>query len=222
MMQKLKKPGSQVLKRDTYRTMPWRNGRGSTREIAREPASGEEFAWRLSLADIAKDGGFSAYPGYRRAIVLVAGKSLRLRFDRHGNCSLHRARRGARFEGEWKTHCAVPEGPCTDLSLIVRTGSAAGPTSIVRAPMVLHLTATRRMILARDLYGALFVLDGSVAVTDSTAARSRTVRSQDTLLLSPGPERILTLQSRGRVPAQLVILRWRPGRQDDQVSAHTP
>lgn len=212
MTQNLKKSGSQVLKCDTYRTMPWRNGRGSTREIAREPASGAEFAWRLSLADIEKDGDFSAYPGYRRAIVLVAGESLRLRFNGHGNCSLHPARRGARFEGEWQTHCAVPEGRCTDLSLIVRTGSAAGPACIVRAPMVLHLTSTRRVVLARDLYGALFVLDGSVAVTESTAARSRTVRSRDTLLLSPGAERILTVQSRRRFPAQLVLLRWRPGR----------
>jgi len=212
MMQNLKKPGSQVLKRDAYRTMPWRNGRGSTREIAREPASGEEFAWRLSLADIEQDGDFSAYPGYRRAIVLVAGKSLQLRFNGHGNCSLHAARRGARFEGEWKTHCAVPEGRCTDLSLIVRTGSSVGPAAIVRAPMMLHLTSTRRVALAGDLYGALFVLDGSVAVTEFTAARPRTVRAQDTLLLSPGAERILTLQSRGRSPAQLVLLRWRPGR----------
>lgn len=222
MRRYLKKPACQLLKRDTYRTMRWRNGRGSTLEIAREPASGEEFAWRLSLADIEQDGEFSAYPGYRRALVLVSGKRLQLRFNGHGNCSLDPARRGVRFEGEWKSHCAVPQGRCTDLSLIVRIGSAARPAAIVRAPVVLNLKSTRRVVLSRELYGALFVLDGSAAVAESTTARRRIVRAQDTLLLSPGAERILTLQSRERSPAQLVLLRWRPGRQDDQTSAHTP
>jgi environmental stress-induced protein Ves len=203
-----------LLKHDAYRAMRWRNGRGSTLEIAREPAVGEEFAWRLSLADIERDGEFSAYPGYRRALVLVRGKRLVLRFRGHGSCSLDAARRGTRFEGEWKTRCRVPDGRCTDLSLIVRAGSGARPSAIVRAPTALRLESTRRVVLARDLYGALFVLAGTVAVSESTAARSRTVCARDTLLLSPGPERVLTLRSRERCPAQLVLLRWRPDRPD--------
>lgn len=200
-----------VRKYETYRAMPWRNGRGSTLEIAREPAGGEEFAWRLSLADIERDADFSAYPGYSRAIVLVAGNSLRLRFERHGRHVLNSARRGTRFEGDWQTHCAVPEGRCTDLSLIVRKGTAAGSAAVVREPTVLRFVSTRRVVLAKDLYGALFVLDGSVAIAESTRARSRTVRARETLLLSPGPRRTLVLRTVGQSPAELVILRWRPG-----------
>lgn len=207
-----RKPGSRVRKYESYRAMPWRNGRGSTLEIAREPAMGASFAWRLSLADIDRDGEFSPYPGYRRALVLIAGQGLHLRFRGHGNCFLDPARRGTRFEGDWKTHCALPEGRCTDLSLIVRRGPAHRPTSVVRVPRMLHLESTARVVLARDLYGALFVLEGSVSVTDSIRARPRTIRARDTLLLAPGPQRTLRLRGIGQSAAQLVLLRWRPGR----------
>lgn len=202
---------SRVLRYKSYRSMPWRNGRGSTLEIAREPATGKEFAWRLSLADIERDTAFSAYPGYSRALVLIAGNSLRLRFRRHGHCMLDAAARGTRFEGDWQTHCMVPDGRCMDLSLIVRKGSAARLASVVRAPAVLRLESTRRRVLPRDLYGALFVLSGSVAVGNSTGAPTRTVHRQETLLLAPGPRRILTLRSLRESPAELVILRWHPG-----------
>lgn len=192
--------------------MPWRNGRGVTLEIAREPATGEEFTWRLSLAQIDTDCDFSAYPGYRRALVLAAGDSLRLRFRGHGSRSLGPARRCARFEGDWKTHCAVPEGPCTDLSLIVRGSSVSRPACILRAPMVLRISSTRRVVLAKGLHGALFAIDGSAAVTEFAGARSRSLHTRDTLLLSPGAERILTVRSIGPSSAQLALLRWRAGR----------
>ena len=201
----------QIARREAYRRMPWRNGRGFTLEIAREPAKGDDFAWRLSLADIDRDGDFSAYPGYRRALVLVAGSALRLRYRGNGNCRLDPAKRGTRFEGAWETHCAIPEGRCTDLSLIVRGGADAGPASVVRAPKVLRVKATRHVVLARDLYGALFVIEGSVAVSASVRARPRIVRVRDTLLLSPGRQRTLRLRSLNPSAAQLVLLSWRPG-----------
>lgn len=192
--------------------MPWKNGRGVTLEIAREPAIGEQFAWRLSLAQIDADCDFSPYPGYRRALVLVTGNSLRLQYRGHGSSSLGPARRGTRFQGDWQTHCSVPRGCCTDLSLIVRSGSAARPACIVRAPMLLRIGSSRRVLLAAGLNGALFALDGSVAVAETTGARPRSLRTRDTLLLSAGEQRILTVRNLGATPAQLVLLRWRPGR----------
>jgi environmental stress-induced protein Ves len=211
MIRSKSKPASRVLKHKNYRTMPWRNGRGSTLEIARDPASGEEFAWRLSLADIEDDGDFSAYPGYRRALVLIAGNRLYLRFKGHGHCFLNPTRPGTRFEGDWKTRCALPEGRCTDLSLIVRRGTGTRPASIVRAPLVLRVTSSRRLVVSNDLYTALFVLQGDVVLAESTSVRSHTLRPRDTLLLSPGLERALTIRNlRQSSPARIVLLRWRP------------
>lgn len=204
-------PGWRVLKHESYRAMPWKNGRGSTLEIARDPAAGDEFAWRLSLAAIEEDGDFSVYRGYRRAIVLVEGKSLRLRFWGHGSSSLGPAKRGTRFEGDWKTRCAVPEGRCTDLSLIVRNDPAAQPACIVRAPMVLRVGSTRRVVVAKGLHGALFVLNGALTVAGLNDARPRRLCARDTLFLSPGASRTLTIRNLGEPPAQIVLLRWRPG-----------
>ena len=203
---------SRLLNYESYRAMPWRNGLGSTLEIAREPAAGEQFAWRLSLADIERDTDFSLYPGYSRALVLIAGDSLSLRFGGHGRSLLDSRKRGARFEGDWQTRCSLPQGRCTDLSLIVRKAAGARAGSVVRAPRVVRLGSTRRLALAKALYGALFVLEGSVAVAESVRTRARTVRAQETLLLRPGPARTLTLRSLGQSPCELVILRWRPPR----------
>src|SRR6202035_3919738 len=52
------------LARADYIAMPWRNGAGITHEIAREPAHGALFSWRLSLASLQVNGPFSPYPGY--------------------------------------------------------------------------------------------------------------------------------------------------------------
>ncbi|MGH7108646.1 MAG: HutD/Ves family protein [Acetobacteraceae bacterium] len=206
----MRRRGARLLGYESYRAMPWRNGRGSTLEIARQPAVGEDFAWRLSLADIGEDTDFSAHPGYSRALVLVDGLSLRLRFRGHGHCFLDAKRRSTRFEGDWQTHCAVPKGRCTDLSLIVRRASSAHPAGVVREPRVLALESPRRLVLSESLYGALFVLTGSAVIAEASRGRSHTVRARETLLLSPGPRRTLTLSSLAHPPAQLVILSWKP------------
>lgn len=190
--------------------MPWRNGGGVTLEIAREPARGEEFAWRLSLAQVDGSCDFSAYAGYRRAIVLIGGDVLQLRFRGHGDCTLTAAKRGTRFDGDWKTRCVLPQGPCTDLSLIVRKGSGA-PASVLRAPTLLRIGSTRRLVLAKELYAVLFVIEGSVAITGSMGAGGHVLRPLDALLLTPGSGRPLALRNRGGPPAQLALLRWLPG-----------
>ena len=205
-------PRLQIMRYGRYREMPWRNGRGMTREIAREPRAGEVFAWRLSLAAVEGDCDFSLFAGHRRALVLVEGTALRLRFRGHGTCHLGPAMRTVRFEGDWNTHCALPQGPCTDLSLIVRKGLAERGSCILRAPVVLGIRSARRLVLPRGLYGALFALEGSIAISESNGARRRLLRALDTALLLPGSRRTLTLERLGTNRARLVLLRWRPGR----------
>lgn len=207
----MKTAGYRVVKSGAYRAMPWRNGRGTTLEIGRAPAAAEPFLWRLSLARIEEDGDFSAYPGYRRALVLISGKSLRLRFRGQGECQLGPTKRTARFEGDWITRGTIGAGPCTDLSLIVRKGAPAQRAAIVRAPRVWTLKKARSITLSPELHGAIFVLEGSISVRAAGGARTRVLASLDTLLLDPGPTRTLTLRNRGTTPARLALLRWRAG-----------
>jgi len=55
--------------------VPWKNGAGSTTEIAVFPqdAGFTDFDWRVSLATIGADGPFSVFPGVDRTLALVEG-----------------------------------------------------------------------------------------------------------------------------------------------------
>ena len=63
--------------------VPWKNGGGSTTEIAIGPpnAGFEDFDWRVSLATIEKDGAFSQFPGVDRTLALVEGHGMTLEID---------------------------------------------------------------------------------------------------------------------------------------------
>src|SRR5215467_12821624 len=70
-----------VLRADDRVAVPWRNDGGRTREIAVGGADEEQFDWRVSLADIDRDGPFSGYPGYSRVISVVEGDGVELTVD---------------------------------------------------------------------------------------------------------------------------------------------
>ena len=71
--------------RDQLPVTPWKNGGGSTRELACWPPSAgagadmDNFGWRVSVATIAVPGPFSAFPGVDRQIMLLQGDGVHLR-----------------------------------------------------------------------------------------------------------------------------------------------
>ena len=71
--------------------VPWKNGGGSTRELACWPpgAGMDSFAWRVSVATIARPGPFSAFPGVDRQIMLLE--------DELGEPLFIRAKRGVKL-----------------------------------------------------------------------------------------------------------------------------
>jgi uncharacterized protein len=56
-----------------YRVKPWKNGGGTTTEIAVHPegAGWDDFLWRVGIADIRQSGPFSSFPGIDRSILLL-------------------------------------------------------------------------------------------------------------------------------------------------------
>lgn len=68
--------GSMLIHPAEKTSTPWANGRGSTRELARDVQS----SWRLSMADIGEDAPFSIFPGIERILIVVDGE-VRLRID---------------------------------------------------------------------------------------------------------------------------------------------
>jgi len=60
--------------------VPWKNGGGMTRMLAAR-GEGDKTLWRLSLADIQRDGPFSTFPGLERVLTIVAGDGIDLSRD---------------------------------------------------------------------------------------------------------------------------------------------
>lgn len=67
-----------ILRARDYKVMPWKNGGGETTEIAVSPdgAGLADFDWRVSMAKVAGDGPFSAFPGIDRTLAILEGAGI--------------------------------------------------------------------------------------------------------------------------------------------------
>ncbi|MFI7319154.1 HutD family protein [Streptomyces venezuelae] len=113
----------ELLRWTAYRTVPWRNGGGTTREVA------EGAHWRVSVADVAGDGAFSHFPDTDRVITPVEGEGMRLTVSGTG----HQVFPLAPFAlpGDAPTHCHLPSGPVRNLNVMTRRGRATARVRIV-------------------------------------------------------------------------------------------
>jgi environmental stress-induced protein Ves len=109
---------SQVISSLDYRRERWRNGLGWTREILRLPAQGDDWALRLSVAEIEQDAAFSAFPGVERELVLLQGNGVRLRFDDGRVAEVLPPHGRVRFAGEETLHGELVDGTTHDFNLM--------------------------------------------------------------------------------------------------------
>lgn len=69
----------QILASSSYRRVPWKNGLGSTLEIATDAAQpGGAWTWRLSFAEVPARAPFSSFPGIDRHIAVLDGAGMTL------------------------------------------------------------------------------------------------------------------------------------------------
>lgn len=161
-----------------YRVMPWKNGQGITREIAREPASGEDFLWRLSIAEVAASGDFSPFPGYDRTISLIEGAGMRLIFEEAPEKRIEHRFEPFDFNGDWFCHCKLIAGPVRDFNLMVDRKRARGRTEVLS----LSESAIRRSVEAGWLL--VYCAEGALSAGGTSAEAGDTVR------LGPGSHEI--------------------------------
>ncbi|WP_027488405.1 HutD/Ves family protein [Allorhizobium undicola] len=113
----------QLLKSANYKTVPWKNGGGVTREVAlhRDESLHPDFMWRVSIATVAEDGPFSAFPGIDRSIAVLAGNGMVLETDGHSTTLM---KDGAPhvFDGASPVHARLIAGETVDLNLMSRRG----------------------------------------------------------------------------------------------------
>ncbi|UTW08061.1 HutD/Ves family protein [Pseudomonas benzenivorans] len=109
---------TQIYRAATYVATPWKNGLGSTLEVARDAGEGlEGFGWRLSIADIDQANGFSSFSGYQRVITVLEGEGMRLEVDGEHSAPLLAFEPFA-FSGDSSVHCQLLRGGIRDFNLI--------------------------------------------------------------------------------------------------------
>jgi environmental stress-induced protein Ves len=179
---------ARVIRNHDLVRVPWKNGGGTTAEIAAFPeGSGfETFGWRVSMADVASDGPFSLFPGIDRTLIVIEGDGIEL--DVEGIAySLDTASPKLSFSGDDITAGRLLSGPIRDLNVMTRRGQFRHRTRFVEAGVAL---------LSEDTSVAFLVpLDGPFDVTlDSTIHSLSTL---DTLMLEATQD-LIQLSGAGR------------------------
>nr|WP_295888582.1 HutD family protein [uncultured Devosia sp.] len=131
---------SQLLGPDDFRSMPWRNGLGTTVEMAREDDANGEMLWRVSAADVVEPGAFSLFPGIDRILTLIEGPGFELDFPDHGRVVPVELLRPVAFSGDWATRAQTVRGPSRDLNVMTARERASAKVHVHRdAASSVHL-----------------------------------------------------------------------------------
>lgn len=139
--------------KSAYRSMPWRNGGGTTLELLCEPGNGaqhsDRFLYRVSIADVRTDGPFSRFDGYDRHIMLVAGEGMTLTGGPSGPIELRTLLQPASFSGDWDIEGTLHAGPVRDFNFMVDRARASSRLEVreLAAPEQFVIEAGTRCIV---------------------------------------------------------------------------
>ena len=140
--------------RERLPATPWKNGGGSTREVACWPrgASIDNFEWRVSIASIAQPGPFSVFEGIDRQITLLDGDGVRLRSaDGRIDHRLDAPNMPFAFSGDEAIDCTLLGGPSNDFNVMTRRGTCHADLRVLEAAAEVEAS----------VHGLLYALEGS-------------------------------------------------------------
>lgn len=110
----------QMIPLEEVAPSPWRNGGGVTREVLAWPTP-QDWDWRISVAEIEKDGPFSRFEGVERWFAVLGGAGVRLAVD--GKVHEMTAQgEPLRFDGAKDCACELIDGPTEDFNLMLKHG----------------------------------------------------------------------------------------------------
>lgn len=185
----------------TARAMPWKNGGGTTVELAISPADAdlEDFAWRISTAQVAVDGAFSSFPGIDRSLAVLAGDGMCLQHADGRRETLLSGDAIAVFSGEEAISAQLLDGPITDLNLMTRRGLWTHQVQLLK------WQGTRR--LENDAAVMLLWNGGQTAVDVNAGGAMHPLTAGNGLLIENEPGQ---LHLHAQRPALLYVARLNP------------
>lgn len=122
-----------LVPRTDQKQVPWRNGKGSTREIAIDPPDATvagAFRWRVSSAPVLSSGPFSQFAGIDRSLWLLEGAGMQLSIDGASHRLDQRLQR-IDFAGESSVTAELRNGPVVDLNVMVARAQICAKAEIV-------------------------------------------------------------------------------------------
>lgn len=149
---------------DDLPAQPWKNGGGVTREIAVAHDLGG-LLWRMSFADVDRNGPFSLFPGLIRILTVVDGAGLRLT----GPDKVIAAEPGdpVRFDGAVPIECELIDGRVRDFNLIFDPARIGITVTRLRAGQDSAVTKHKKPMALLPI-GAPCVLGGDGALHPGT------------------------------------------------------
>ena len=166
-----------ILRKSSFVATPWKNGGGITHEAIRVPTHGDSFRWRISVAEIAVSGPFSDFSGYTRAMVLLRGAGVRLKFSDGRQKILREIGDLVEFDGALATQCELLAGGCADLNLIVAKSMQLARVHIEQLLTVLSIPTSHHESTI------IFCVDGALSLV-SVGGKSEVLGPWDLAVIS--------------------------------------
>lgn len=164
-----------ILEPSGFLTTPWKNGGGITHEIAREPGP-KDWLWRISLAEVARDGPFSRFDGLARVLTVIEGEGIDLHY---ADGVLHALPlRPVAFSGDTPIEGRLTRGPIRDLNVIFDPDRIAARVSAVEGPVVLDT--------GEDFLGFLCLSGQAMAAGEPVPAEAFALGRQGKIRVPPG------------------------------------
>lgn len=169
-----------LLRRCDLIEVPWKNGGGTTREIAAGKID-EKTAWRPSRAGVDQDSAFSEFAGLTRILTVVSGGGMVLK---HAGGMLDADLwRPVQFDGSLKILSQLRDGPLTDLNLMFDPTNCVGEVVLNRGP------STMAVASPKDGTNSFHVLSGKPSINATRLGLGDTafVKAKKAILhLDPG------------------------------------
>lgn len=147
--------------------MPWKNGLGSTAQIAIHPQGADfskgDYLWRVSSATVASNSPFSQFPGCDRWLVVLSGEGMLINgFPLLPLSPFH-------FSGDDLNHSELIDGAIEDLGIIYRRDK------IQASMMINELRGTQTLALTKGMH-FIFCVKGAITAENSTASEGDTLQ----------------------------------------------
>ena len=167
----------QLIPANEYQRTRWKNGLGWTREITRHPAQSDQWDWRLSIAEVDKDGPFSAFENVDRELVLLSGEGMNLKFADGESVTLPPPHDSLRFAGERELTAELISGPTQDFNVMWQRDRYHA--------LVLHRPLVGPMVFfsEKNVTWAIYMLSGMAQFKDQAVPMH--LQQGDSALLLP-------------------------------------